>query len=241
MKPSINQILIVMLLLVMTSCYTLSTHQTAKSLGEGNEEFRLSATLISAPKSSLNSNSNEYFYDSNMLCFPQLNYMRGITEKLDLGATFGFDKTGLNSKFQILGNKESSLAMASGLNVFSSILVTRHDLGDVTFIENGISYGLEVPLYFSYHPTDQIAVYSNPIFMMCKPINQISVVDKELPFFYNGNYKGISSGLQWSLPSVLPREDASLVLSVEFNWSAPLKGSDYIFSGGVGLIFRGFY
>ena len=241
LKKLVNLSILALLSFSMTACYTLSTHQSAKTLGKGNDEFRYSAALISAPNVLEGPEASEgYYKDSTSISLVQMQYMRGFTDQLDLGFTAGIEKFGLLAKYQFYGDQESIFAMAAGLNINAAITSSLINGGVFGIPSFKIASGFELPLYLSLHPTKNIAIYSNPTLFYLNPIKDSPARNRELAFYYDGYYKGLSSGAQFTIPWMAPSEHSTFSLSLEFNWGSPLNGNDYIFSGGLGVIFRGF-
>ena len=239
MYKLLNSIVVVLLMSSMTSCYTLTTHQTGRTLGENNDEFRYSFNLRSGPNALDGEDATDEYYEGKIaISIAQIQYIRGFTDKLDIGFTVGIEKFGLLSKYQFYGDHESKLALAAGVNLFSTFFNTEPILPPYPLFQ--LAYGAELPLYMSFHPTKHISLYSNPVISYNSPFMTYSDDERQLSFYYKGFYKGLSSGVQFTIPWLAPSENSTFSLSLEFNWGAPLNGNDYIFSGGFGVIFRGF-
>jgi hypothetical protein len=83
----------------------------------------------------------------------------GVTDKLDLGFKVNslFEK-GINSKFQVLGNKTSGSAISIG----------------VDFNQGLFGSSLAIPLYMSKHSKNNTSAYFNPRLIILNPANNKS-------------------------------------------------------------------
>jgi hypothetical protein len=136
---------------LMTGCVSFSTLQTGRVLGEGN--FAGTAAF-----SSIN---GQILSDSAATTAPMMEFQTtyGITDKLD-----GFIKIGLlgtsslGAKYQLLGNDESKGALSFGTSI-----------GTIS-VSSGTAkttiWDWTLPVYASYHPTDWLAVYASPKYVM---------------------------------------------------------------------------
>jgi hypothetical protein len=143
-------IFIILFPILTTSCISLSTVQTGKVTPKGDVD------------ASIGIGSTEYPYSSKKAIEPGIDFNSrfGVYNNLDIGfkaSTFPI----LDIKYQFIGNENSKFALSTGF---------------------GYIFGLNaylLPLYFSYHPSDRLAIYLSP-----RTINE-----------YNFHFNNISNDL----------------------------------------------
>jgi hypothetical protein len=136
---------------LMTGCVSFSTLQTGRVLGEGN----FAGTMA------LSSINGQILSDSAATTAPMFEFQGtyGITEKID-----GFIKIGLlgtsslGAKYQLLGDDESKGALSFGTSI--GTISTSSGIYETTI------WDWTIPVYASYHPTDWLAVYASPKYVM---------------------------------------------------------------------------
>jgi hypothetical protein len=147
-----NVFFLIASLFLLNGCASLSGFHTGKTVGENNGEILLSLNLANAPDFT----GDEEIDDAiGNVFFPNIEFggRYGVTEKLDVGLKLN---TSLNllvdTKYQIVGDQESPFAMAvgAGFGTFGLISV------------NGALLNFQVPLYTSFHPADNVAIYLSP-------------------------------------------------------------------------------
>ncbi len=85
----------------------------------------------------------------------------GIVEQVDLGATFRIiGASSLDIKYQFLGDQSSVFAGAAGTEL--GVFFISQDVRD------GNTFEASIPLFFSYHPSENFAIYMNPKFVYRK-------------------------------------------------------------------------
>jgi hypothetical protein len=136
----------------MNSCASLSGFHTGKTVGKDNGEFTIALNLANAPDFT---GDEEVDDEINNILFPniELGGRYGVSEKVDIGMRLN---TSLNilidAKVQVVGDQESTFAMALGGGVGSFGLIST----------NGALLNFQVPVYTSYHPSETVALYLSP-------------------------------------------------------------------------------
>ncbi len=136
----------------LSGCFTVHTHQTAKTLGKGASKGTVVGGLSGVP-----SFTREPFNDGNgLLMFPVYTLRYGIAEYTDAGAFLGVSKLGAFFKHQFVGDQQSKGAISIGANAFAG--------SDVYLLSSVLSFARsEIPLYLSYEITPKFALYSSPL------------------------------------------------------------------------------
>lgn len=139
------------LALLFSNCASLTGFQDGRTVGQNNGELSASINFSQSP----NFNDWEDSSDSTnipTLLFPSIEFggRYGVAEKVDLTLRMNTNlNLGLGAKFQVVGDRESSFALALGA-----------ELGTFGLI-SGL-WNVQVPLYLSVHPTENFAWYLNP-------------------------------------------------------------------------------
>ena len=141
------------LLAILSGCASLTGFQTGRTVGRNKGEILASINASQTPKFDLTAS------DSNgtvpRLYFPNLEASGryGIVDRLDVGLRMNtnFNIAG-DVKYQLLGNQESPVAMSAGFGVG-------------TFGLFAALWNVQVPLYFSLHPSKTVDIYVNPRFI----------------------------------------------------------------------------
>lgn len=133
-------------------CFSVHTHQTAKTLGKGVKKGTIVGGLSGVP-----SFTREAFNDGNgLLMFPVYTVRYGIGEYSDAGAYLGVTKMGGFFKHQLVGTQNSKGAISVGANAFVG--------SDVYLLSSFLSFArTEIPLYLSYEITHKVVLYSSPL------------------------------------------------------------------------------
>lgn len=217
-------ILMLLLPFLLSGCYTLNTHQSAKTLGKGNISAQFIGGVAGSPSNTADPNNVDLVGSS----MPQAQLAMGIADDMDVGVTIGLEKMGVLGKKQWLGDADSKFAIANGFYGFTSVE------NNFSLFEYSRLSGIELPIFLSYHPFKFATVYSNPVFsyyQVDRDLLDFSIID----FYNTGWYKGLSSGLMFDIGK--PEWMFGARLSYEISWLAPLNGNEYIFFTTVGLGF----
>lgn len=139
--------------LMLSSCVSMSTMQTARTLGQGNSQGAIGVSKISYEFVSLEDTIDASTFTG------ELDWRYGVTDKLDVGAKASLIGTsGAYAKYQFLGDKESVIAGSGGLGLgFLTI-----ESGEGEFATKSRTTDFYIPLFFSYHPTDWVGIYTSP-------------------------------------------------------------------------------
>jgi hypothetical protein len=135
--------------LIETSCASLTGYQTARTAGKNQWEAINSINFTQIPNSefpnNLDTSDNKPFFFPNF----ESTLRYGIAERWDIGLklTTNFNLAA-DVKFQFIGNQTSKFAMATGFSI-----------GSFGYLHN---WNLQVPLYISIHPKENISIYLNP-------------------------------------------------------------------------------
>lgn len=121
--------------LLIQACSPTIVGQSGRTLGQGGNEFSIHGNVPFRP----------IYGTSEWVPLPevQVKYQRGLSDGFDIaiGANSAAGLL-LESKFQIVGNQSGKFATSLGLNA---------NFGNMV--------GVMVPLYLSYHPSEDFAVY----------------------------------------------------------------------------------
>jgi hypothetical protein len=135
---------------LLTGCASMSTMQTARTVGDGNFELEIGGGAV---------NTDIALGELDTLSFSapfiEVGGRYGITDKLDVGAKLTLIGTATaDVKYQFLGDQESLGAVSTGLGIgYLSI-----SSGD----NESKIFDIAVPLYLSLHPTPWFSLYSCP-------------------------------------------------------------------------------
>lgn len=142
---------ILMVIMMASSCVSVTGFQTGRTAGKDQLEMIGSLTVGSTPK------FQDIETDSGLIEFPTISlpYFEGmlsygITEYVDLSIKLNtFGNIGVGTKFQLYGDQTTFTAFSMGAEV-------------ATF---GLGIGLwnvQIPAYFSVHPSDIFSWYVSP-------------------------------------------------------------------------------
>lgn len=171
------------LLLFTTACVNTNSLQSGRTLGKGEGE-----SIVSFAEGAWSHNS-QGFEDGlgNYIPMVEVGSNYGVAENLDLA--YRLNSVGFLSgqiKFQFLGDKESFFASSIG-----------GDLGLSAFTLFGhiIQYRVSIPLYLSFHPSDELCVFLTPRYTLSSVYDfaQKPGSDWEPP--QNLNYAAFSYGI----------------------------------------------
>lgn len=143
--------------MMLSSCVSMSSMQTARTLGQGNTE-----AVIGASRVSYEFVSAEDTLEAKTIT-GEIDWRYGVTDKLDVGVKASIIGTsGGYVKYQFLGDSESKFAGSGGVGLGFLTLSS----GSGEFETKSKTTDFSVPLYFSYHPTDWVGIYTSPRYTM---------------------------------------------------------------------------
>ena len=156
MKIKTQLTLLVVLAVVctmMSSCVSMTSMQTARTLGAGNKEVAVGGNRVA------------YEFASEVDTFDaktvtgEIDVRYGVNDKLDVGLKASIIGTsGAYAKYQFLGDQESQLAASAGVGLgFLTI-----ESGSGEFETKSRTTDFSIPLFFSYHPNEWIGIYTTP-------------------------------------------------------------------------------
>ena len=141
------------LALALTNCASLTGFQDGKTVGEGNGDLAISLNFSQTPDfDELEEVEDSLSGDLPNLFFPNFEFggRYGIAEKVDLTMRLNTNlNLGIGAKVQVLGDRESSTALALGAEVGTFGLIS------------GL-WNVQVPVYFSVHPSEKFTWYLSP-------------------------------------------------------------------------------
>ncbi len=140
--------------MLLSSCVSMSSMQTARTLGKGNTELSLGGSRV----------SYDYFPSetdtiNRKTVTGEIDWRYGITDKLDIGVKASILGTaGGYAKYQFLGDQESKFAASggAGLGYLTIESGTDENKSKTTIVD------YYVPLNLSYHPKEWIGIYTSP-------------------------------------------------------------------------------
>lgn len=145
------------LLLLISSCASISGFQTGRTVGAESGEIMFSVNGTRTPDfEDLSSEKVDTVDAQDFSIFApniEIGGRYGITDKIDFGMRAN---TNLNIyadvKYQFVGDQESLVAVSTGfgLGLFGFVTGT------------GGLYNFQIPLYASFHPTDKLDLYVAP-------------------------------------------------------------------------------
>lgn len=135
----------------LSQCASLTGFQDGRSVGKSNGEISASLNLSQSPDFNDWEDAGDSISIPNFY-IPSLEFggRFGVAEKIDL--TFRFNTNlniGLGVKAQVVGDRESKVALALGAEAGTFGLIT------------GL-WNFQVPVYFSLHPTQKFSWYLTP-------------------------------------------------------------------------------
>ncbi len=164
--------------LLLNNCASLTGFQDGRTTGKGNSEITTSLNFAQSPD--FEQLEDEVEDEIPQLFFPsvEVGYRYGVGEKIDVSMRLNTNlNVAVGMKAQLLGDRQSTAALALGAEVG-------------TFSLLGGFWNLNVPLYFSLHPTDNITWYLTPRFIY--QFSSFSSVDGGLT--YLGGNTGLMFG-----------------------------------------------
>ena len=147
----------VLALAFLTSCVSMSSMQTGRTVGQGNSELNIGGSAVKYEAF--------VFDDSTDVSGGLLegDYRYGITDKLDVGLNVSLIGTsGLYGKYQLVGDQESMFALSAGAGAGYLTIETGEGEDKVKTTVVDIS----VPVYASVHPKPWLSIYATPRYTM---------------------------------------------------------------------------
>lgn len=140
------------MLLLFSSCISLSSMQTARTTPKGETRAGLSVVGLAVDQGEVQG----YSLRSNPTLEAWTRF--GLKEDIDFGVKFGVGSSSLvnvDFKWQFLGDQSSLFAMGTGLGTGAGFNIGLFDSSE--FI-----YTVHLPLYTSIHPSEGLAIFLNP-------------------------------------------------------------------------------
>lgn len=139
------------LALFFSNCASLTGFQDGRTVGANNGELSASINFSQSP------DFNDWDDDTSSvdiptIFFPSIEFggRYGIGERVDLTMRMNTNlNLGIGAKFQVVGDRESSFALALGAEVATFGLIS------------GL-WNVQVPVFLSVHPKENFAWYLNP-------------------------------------------------------------------------------
>ncbi len=158
-----NLFMLLCLGMLMQSCISNKTFQTARVTPVGEKGFGMGVALPKADFYDIDENGDVTDTTSIGGFAGEFFFRTGITEKVDVGVNLTLLGTsGADIKYQFLGDAESKLAGSIGAGFgYLSFNAGEEDASN-TIID------IAIPAYFSYHPTKAIGVYASPKYIFRK-------------------------------------------------------------------------
>jgi hypothetical protein len=161
---------LVALSLLLSNCASLTGLQDGRTVGKGNGEMSVSINASQTPDFNKWKDQIDTITKIPRYFFPNFEFggRYGVADNIDITLRLNTNlNVGLGAKFQVIGDRESAVALSLGAEVGSFGLVT------------GL-WNVQVPVFFSVHPTPKFAWYLTPRY-----IRQFEV------------YSGVSGGLNY--------------------------------------------
>jgi len=206
-----NQLFIlVALITLLSSCAQISSLQTAKTLPKGDAILGASIAAYGV--------SDDDFVGGELgtAVVPHLEFFgrQGIAENFDVGLKFSSSlNISIDGKYQFYGNQTSKFALAVG-----AAFEYQYSNGG-NFISRQT-----LPLYFSFHPNDDFALYTSPKF-----IHQIISDDNN--FMFLGGNIGLQKRIGTRF-SIIAEGSNFFIFDNRFKTSGEL-----LFQAGIGFLF----
>ncbi len=139
--------------LLLSNCASLSGFQDARTVGMDRADLAVSLNLSQSPdfndweelEDSINADIPNFF-------FPSLEFggRYGVAENVDINAKVNSNlNLSIGAKVQLLGDRESTTALAIGAEVGTFGLIS------------GL-WNVQIPVYLSLHPNERFSLYLSP-------------------------------------------------------------------------------
>lgn len=166
---------------LLSGCASLTGFQDGRTLGEGNSEIMASINFSQSPNfDKLEDEGDSISVDVPTLLFPSIEggFAYGVHERVNVHVRMNTNlNLGVGAKVQLLGDRESFTALSIGAEAASF----------------GLGLGLwnvQVPLFFSVHPQDNLTWYVSPRYIY--QFTTYSNADQGLSYF--GGNTGVLFG-----------------------------------------------
>ncbi|MFZ1751279.1 MAG: hypothetical protein WAU01_13840 [Saprospiraceae bacterium] len=166
-----------------SSCASLTGYQDGKTIGKDNGEAMISLNISQSPEYS-NIEDSFDIEDIPSFIFPNIEVggRYGVAENLDVTLRVNTNlNLAIGAKYQILGDRSADFAVSLGAEVGTFGLVT------------GI-WNAQIPVYFSYHPSEKVALYASPRYIF-----QFSTIGGTEGWQYAGGNIGVLFGSRHKL------------------------------------------
>lgn len=169
--------------LFLSSCVSMTSMQTARTLGKGNTEAAIGASRVG------------YEFVTDVDTFErksvtgEVDVRYGVIDKLDVGIKVSLIGTsGGYAKYQFLGDEESPIAASAGLGLaFLTI-----ESGEGEFASKSRTTDFSIPLFFSYHPNEWLGIYATPRYTL----RNISNSDSGSSESFTSHWYGVTTGIR---------------------------------------------
>jgi hypothetical protein len=141
--------------LLFSNCASLTGFQDGRTVGANNGELTASLNFSQSPDFDDWDDQNDSVDVIPSLFFPSFEFggRYGVAEKVDITLRMNTNlNLGFGAKFQVVGDRESQFALALGAEVGTFGLVS------------GL-WNVQVPVYLSVHPKENLAWYLTPRFI----------------------------------------------------------------------------
>jgi hypothetical protein len=184
-------IFFMLLLLIFSSCVSLTGYQTARTVGKKETVGTGSVTYLYAPSFYLNTTTpNEYFGLSGDVAYSifttEVGVTHGLAKRLDVG--FRCKLIGsylIDAKYQLLGDHETKFAFAIGGGVGGNLITAGG-----SYINN-----FHLPIYGSFHPNKSLSFYLSPRYvyqsgiMIQNSVEELNYWGANMGFLYGRKVK----------------------------------------------------
>ncbi|TNE61382.1 MAG: hypothetical protein EP344_06080 [Bacteroidetes bacterium] len=140
------------LVFLLSNCASLTGFQDGRTVGKGNGELSASLNVAQSPDfEDWDDQSSDDNIPTFFISTVELGGRLGVAEKIDLSLRLSTTMNlGVGAKFQVVGDRESQLALALGA-----------EIGTFGLLNAGL-WNFQVPLYLSVHPKENFAWYLTP-------------------------------------------------------------------------------
>jgi hypothetical protein len=148
----VNALALLGIALFLSNCASLTGFQDGRSVGKNNGELSASINFSQSPDFNDWEDQLDSVDNIPNFFFPSFEFggRYGVAERVDVTLRMNTNlNLGVGAKVQVLGDRESAVALALGA-----------ELGTFGLI-SGL-WNVQVPVYFSIHPTENLAWYLNP-------------------------------------------------------------------------------
>jgi hypothetical protein len=172
---------------MLPSCVSMTSLQTARTMEKGEFGGGFGGGMVNAE---INSGTETFDLKAP---FMEASARYGITDKLDAGAKITLIGTsGLDVKYQFLGDKQSLLAGSVGTG-FGYLSLSS---GSGDNISKSVITDINVPVSFSIHPKEWFAFYASPRYTLRLNSYNNTVNGVDDKGSSNSNWYGITTGIR---------------------------------------------